>query len=54
MRKQETITPYLFEGYLIVALHQDWIKLFNKIPTFQVIIGDDHKLHLISEEKIKQ
>ncbi len=47
------LTPYIFENYLIIALHQDWIKLFNKIPTFTVQIDEEQRLHLISDEKIK-
>ena len=53
MRKLTSITPYLFEEYLLIALHPDWMKLFQGIPTFVVTIGDDHKLHLISQEVIK-
>jgi len=52
MIKQETITPYLFEGYLIISLDHKWINIFGKIPTFVVQLDDDGRLHLVSKEKI--
>lgn len=52
MRKIDTIVPYYFEGHLIIALHNDWITKFGKIPTFVVVIDDNSKLHLISNEVI--
>lgn len=51
--KKQTITPYLFEGSLIIALHSDWIKAFNEIPKFIVTIEKDKKLHIVSEKQIE-
>lgn len=47
------ITPYLLEGFLIIALNSDWIKAFDDIPKFDVNIGKDKKLHIISEKQIQ-
>jgi len=52
--KPKSISPYLFEGYLIIALHPEWMKLFQGIPTFLVSIDDNQRLHLISKEAIKK
>ena len=53
MNKSEKIVePYVYNGYVIIALHPDWIKLFQKIPHFVVTI-QDHKLHLVSKEVIQ-
>ena len=53
MKKIISITPYLFEGYLIIALDQKWIEKFGTIPTFVVHVDDSQHLHLISKEKIQ-
>ena len=47
------IIPYLFEGYLVLSLSADWIKLFNQIPSFSVFIDDSQKLHIVSKEVIQ-
>lgn len=41
--KNTTVVPYLLEGYLVIALHPQWMKLFNGIPTFVVEISEDKK-----------
>ena len=51
--KKCKITPYLFEGYLIISLHTDWIKTFDGIPDFIVNIEKGQKLHIISDKKVK-
>jgi len=52
MKKQ--VVPYVFEGFLILALHSDWIKEFGEIPKFEVIIGKDKKLHLVSVSTLNE
>ena len=47
MNKQ-TITPYMFEGFLIISLDNKWIDAFGKIPTFEISIDKENYLHLIS------
>lgn len=47
------ITPYLLEGFLIIALNPNWIKTFDGIPNFDVSIGTDEKLHIVSSKKIQ-
>ncbi len=54
MKKISIISPYLFEGYLIIALDSEWIKAFGSMPTFTVSIDDNSKLHLISNEVIRK
>jgi len=51
--KKCKITLYLFEGYLIISLHPDWIKAFNGIPDFSVSMGKDQKLHIVSGKRVK-
>lgn len=53
MKKLATITPFLYEGYLVIALHSDWIKLFKKIPTFVVHLDDKGFVHIVSCEAIE-
>lgn len=51
--EEKMIVPYLLEGYIVIALHPDWMKMFNGIPTFIVKISEDKRLHLISQEVIE-
>ena len=53
MNSERKIIPYLFEGFLILSLSAEWIKLFNQIPSFSVFIDDSQKLHIVSEEVLK-
>jgi len=46
------ITPYLFEDNLILSLSHDWIKVFKKIPDFEVIIDNTNRLVIRSKEKL--
>jgi hypothetical protein len=50
---KKTITPYLLEGFLLIALNLDWIEAFDGIPSFDVTVGTDDKLHIVSSKKIK-
>ena len=52
LKNKKTIEPYIFEGYLIIALNQEWLKLFNKLPTMIAYV-EDNKLHLVSQEEIQ-
>jgi hypothetical protein len=54
MKAIRKVSPYLFEGYLIIALHADWIKVFGAIPTFTVSINANSKLRMISNEMIRK
>ena len=51
--KVAPITPYIFEGYLIISLDSKWIDVFGKIPTFEISIDKKKHLHLISKEMFK-
>ncbi len=36
MKKISSIPSYFFEGYVIISLHQEWIKLFNAGATLEI------------------
>ncbi len=52
LKNKKVIEPMLFEGYLVIALHPDWIKLFSKLPTMIAFV-ENNKLHLVSQEEIQ-
>ena len=52
LKNKLVVEPYIFEGYLIIALNQEWLKLFNKLPTMIAYV-EDYKLHLVSQEEIQ-
>jgi len=45
-----TIQPYLFEGHIVIALHPDWLRVFNGIPTVVVSIDETNRLHLVIQK----
>jgi len=49
LKKIASISPYFFEGYFIIALHQNLIQKFGKIPTFDVFIDSDSRLVIRSK-----
>jgi hypothetical protein len=51
---KESLIPFFFENCLIISLDAEWIKVFDKIPEFEVGIDDERRLHLISKQKIKK
>ena len=53
MKKIASMYPYFFEGYLIIALHQNFIQKFGKIPTFDVFVDSDSRLVIRSKNSIK-
>ncbi len=52
MKKLAIVSPYLFEEHLIIALHVDWIKVFDEMPKFDVFINNG-KLCIVSKEIVK-
>lgn len=47
-------TPtFLFDGYVIIALHQEWIEKFNTLPTIEASIDDEGHLCLKTMETIR-
>ncbi len=50
MNKTQKIKPYLFQDYLVLALGSQWIERFNGIPTFNVYLDKEGRLHLITNE----
>jgi len=49
MKKLSQIDPYLFENQLIIAISNEWISVFGRIPRFDVIFDDEGRLILQSE-----
>lgn len=49
MRQQilQKISPILFEDKLLISFSKEWLKIFGKIPDFDVIIDKDNRLHLV-------
>ena len=41
LKNKQVIEPMLFEGYLVIALHPDWVKLFNKLPTMIAFVKNN-------------
>jgi len=54
LKKLATITPLFFEGYLIICISSDWVKIFNGLPVFDVMIDKYGKLHFVSQRGIKE
>lgn len=52
MKKICETKPLLFEGYLLLALDKKWLDVFGEMPTFEVSLDDNGKLHLISTKSI--
>ena len=50
MKKLTSVSPYVFENFLIISLELEWLKHFKNMPTFDVIIDNEKKLHFISKE----
>ena len=42
------ITPLILDGFLLISLDSKWIEVFNGVPSFDVVLDKDGKLHLIS------
>ena len=54
MTRIGTVSPFLFDDNLIIALTKDWLDKFSKIPTFDVVINNAGRLCLTSTECIKK
>lgn len=52
MEKVGKATATLFEGFLVVGLHKDWLDVFGELPEFEVKIDNNRRLHLISTKSI--
>jgi len=52
MQKAGKATTTMFEGFLVLGLHKDWLDVFGELPEFEVQIDNKKKLHLISTKSI--
>ncbi len=50
----KTVKSLLFENSLILSLSKDWLNHFTKIPEFDVMIDNDGRLCITSQEKVMQ
>jgi hypothetical protein len=50
MNKIQKVKMYLFQNYLVLALDSQWIERFNGIPTFNVYLDKEGRLHLVTNE----
>ena len=50
MNQIQKVRPCIFQDYLILALSSQWIEKFNGIPTFDVKIDKEGRLHLVTNE----
>jgi len=53
MKKIPDIRPYRFYDMLIIGLAENWIDIFEKVPTFSVRLNSKRKLVLTSIEEVK-
>jgi hypothetical protein len=53
MKKLISITPYLFNNFLLLSLNSDWINQFGCIPKFDVFVDKNKKLCIVSMEELK-
>jgi len=44
------VTPYLFEGFLILSLDSKCMNMFGRVPSFRVFVDKYGKLNIVSEE----
>ena len=51
--KIASVEPHIMEDNLLLSFEIDWIKKFDGIPEFDVMI-DNGKLVLISQQKIEK
>lgn len=52
-KKLSTAPTFLFDGYVIIALHQDWVEKFNTLPTIEASIDDEGHLCLRTMETVR-
>jgi len=52
MQKIGKTKPTLFEDFLLLSLHKDWLDVFGEIPEFDVQIDSKRRLHIISTKSI--
>ena len=50
--KLSPVIPYVFEGYLVLALSSDWTRVFDKV-TFDVAIVKG-RLQITSSQRIRK
>jgi len=51
-KKLGEVSPYLFEGFLLLSLDNKWTKIFGENPRFEVFIDGKGKLNLKSTKSI--
>jgi hypothetical protein len=41
-KKLSTTPTFLFNGYVIITLHPDWVKAFGALPTIEAYLEEGH------------
>ena len=52
-KKLGEVSPYLFEGFLLISLDNNWSKIFGEKPRFEVLIDGKGKLNIKSIKSIQ-
>ena len=47
------IETYLFDEYVVLGLHKDWINAFGELPKFETMLDSQGRLILKSTKSIK-
>ena len=52
-KKLSTTPTFFFSGYVIIALHPDWVKAFGTLPTIEASVDDEGHLCLKTIEVVR-
>ena len=53
MEKIGEFGSFLFEGYIVILLHKEWLDLFGEIPRFEIKLDNKRKLCIVSTKSNK-
>ena len=51
MKKIGTVTPTLFDDFLIISLSKQWIDVWQNIPEFSVYVDEKKQMVLKTNDK---
>ena len=50
MKRIATVSPYMLDGYLIIALDPEWVSVFGCVPALDVLLDVDGRLFIVSQK----
>ena len=54
MKKLGSVSPYVFENFLLFSFNKEWLNCVkNRDLTLEGFIDNEKKIHLISKERIE-